>query len=102
LPPNAITIWKAIIVGQLVVNVPAVVLMIGAAFVGMKIVPWQIALIAGSLLAWIWWSYTVARWRNWAVRNGYDPDRLQKFAVRTGLTWPSGSLLEKTEFRPKE
>jgi hypothetical protein len=92
----------AILVGQLIVNVPAVFIMIAVAFAGALILPWQFALIGGSLLAWIWWSYSVVRWRNWAIRNGNDPDRLQKFAVRTGLTWPKGSLFEKTEFRPKK
>jgi len=96
------TIWKAIFVGQLIVNVPAVCIMIAILFLGILIVPWPLALLAGSLLAWLWWSYTVPRWRDWAIRNGNDAARLQKFAVRTGLTWPRGSLLEKTEFRPKK
>jgi hypothetical protein len=95
-------IWKAIVVGQLIVNLPAVCIIVATAFVGALMVPWEIAALAGALLAWLWWSYSVVRWRNWAIRNGNDPDRLQKFAVRTGLTWPKGSLFEKTEFRPKK
>jgi len=34
--------------------------------------------------------------------QGIDPNRLQKFALRTGLTWPKGSIFEKTEFRRKK
>jgi hypothetical protein len=94
--------WKAILVGQLIVNVPAVCIMIGVLFLGVLIVPWPLALLGGSLLAWIWWSFTVPRWREWAIRRGNDVERLQKFSVRTGLTWSKGSPFEKTEFRPKK
>ena len=94
-----ITILKAILVGQLVVNLPAVAIMIAALFLGSLVALWPLSLIAGSLLAWIWWSYTVPSWREWALDRGINPDRLQKFAFRTGLTWSKGSLFERTEFR---
>ena len=97
-----ITILKAILVGQLVVNLPAVAIMIAALFLGSLVALWPLSLIVGSLLAWIWWSYTVPRWREWALDRGIDPDRLQKFAFHTGLTWSKGSLLERTEFRRRK
>ena len=93
------SIWKAIIVGHLLVNVPAVAIIIAISFLGSIVVPWPFALLGGSLMAWVWWSFTVPRWRDWAVAKGVDRDRLQKYAVRTGLTWPKGSPFEKTEFR---
>ena len=93
------SILKAILVGQFIVNLPAVAIMITVLFLGSLIAPWELSLITGSLLAWIWWSYTVPRWREWALDRGIDPDRLQKFAFRTGLTWSKGSLFERTEFR---
>jgi len=93
--------WRAIFAGQLIVNVPSACIIIAVAFMGRLLVPWEVALISGALLAWIWWSFNVTRWRAWAIRKGCDPERLQKFAVRTGLTWPKGSVLEKTEFHTK-
>ena len=96
------TIWRAILVGQLVVNVAATMIMLAVMFLGSRIVPWEFALLGGSLIAWLWWSFSVPRWRAWAVSRGIDPKRLQKFAVRTGLTWPKGSLFEQTEFRAKK
>jgi hypothetical protein len=96
------TIWKAILIGQLVINVPAVAIMIAVMFLGSIVAPWPLALLAGSLLAWIWWSLIVPRWRDWVLGQGVDPNRLQKFAVRTGLTWPKGSIFERTEFRRKK
>jgi hypothetical protein len=96
------TIWKAILTGQLIVNLPAVAIMIAVLFLGVLMAPWPFALLAGSLLAWIWWSFTVPRWRDWALKHGINPERLQKFSVRTGLTWPKGSPFERTEFRSKK
>lgn len=95
------SVWKAIVVGQLVVNLPAVAIMIAVMFLDTFIVPWPFALLAGSVLAWLWWSYTVPRWRDWALNDGIERERLQKYAVRTGLTWPAGSPFEKTEFRKR-
>ena len=96
------SIWKAILIGQLLVNVPAVAIMIAALFLGSLVALWPLSLIIGSLLAWVWWSYTVTRWRDWALDRGINPDRLQRFAFRTGLTWSKGSLFERTEFRRKK
>jgi len=97
-----ITIWKAIVIGQLVVNLPAVGLMFAALFLGSFVAPRFFALLGGALAAWVWWSFTVSRWRDWALDRGIDPERLQKFAFRTGLTWPKGSLFERTEFRRRK
>jgi hypothetical protein len=96
------TIWKAIGVGQLVVNLPAVIVMIAAIFLGSFLWPGPFSLLGGGLAAWVWWSFTVPRWRDWALDRGIDPERLQKFAFRTGLTWPKGSLFERTEFRKRK
>ncbi len=97
-----ITIWKAIVVGQLVVNLPAVGIMIAALFLGSLVGLWPFSLLGGALAGWVWWSFTVSRWRDWALDRGIDPERLQKFAFRTGLTWPKGSLFERTELRRKK
>jgi hypothetical protein len=83
-------VWAAILVGQLVVNVPVVGIMIAALFLGSRIIPWELCLFLGSILGWVWWSFTVPRWRDWAYAHGIDPARLQKLAVRIGLTWPKG------------
>src|SRR5260370_10420939 len=101
-PGRQLSIWKAILVGQVVVNVPTVGIMMASLFLGATVVPWQLSAILGSILGWVWWSYTVPRWRDWALYRGLDPDRLQKFAFRTSLTWPRGSLFEKTEFRRRK
>ena len=98
------SVGKAIFVGQLVINLPVVAIIIIALSIGLIVSPsnWQIFAILGSIVGWVWWSYTVPPWRDWAHHRGVDQGRLQKFAVRTGLTWPKGSLFERTEFRRKK
>jgi hypothetical protein len=41
----------------------------------------------------------VPRWREWVKNQGADELRTQHLAQVTGLVWPKGSFLEKTEFR---
>jgi hypothetical protein len=57
------------------------------------------SLTVGSAVAWIWWSLMVPRWRKWALQLGAPPDKLQKWAVLTGLVWPKGWIFEKTEVK---
>ena len=92
---------KAIAVGWLVVNVPAIAIMLGSLLIALAIEPkiWWLFLSVGFILAWTWWSQSVPRWRRWAHHNGANPDRLQKWAVVTLLLWRKGSVFEKTEKR---
>lgn len=101
--PN-LAIWKAIIIGWLVVNIPVIVIMLSSLFVGFAIEPklWWLFLSIGFILGWTWWSHSVPRWRQWATQRGADPDRLQTWAVLTGLVWRKGSVFEKTETRLKD
>ena len=109
----------AILVGQLIVNLPVMLIILGAYGVGIALLltlvdkfpffqGWGfligilVLIIIGPLVGWLWWSFSVPRWRKWALRNGVPEDKLQKWAVSTGLVWPKGSVFEKTEFRVKE
>ena len=95
---------RAILVGWLVVNLPAIFIMLGVLLVGAAIEPrgWWLSLIAGFSLGWAWWSYTIPRWRRWALNRGVPADRLRRWAVAVGLTWPRGWVFERTESKMKE
>jgi len=99
--PSGLTAGKAVLVGHLLVNVPVLVIMLGFILVGRIFASTLsfIFLIIGFVLAWLWWSFAVPRWRRWALRNGAPADRLHKLAVATGLVWSKGSIFEKTEFK---
>jgi len=71
---------------------------------GLQIVVGVAVVIGPPALAWVWWAFTVPRWRHWALSRGADPQLLQELGEAQGLVWPRGSFLERTEFRytPKQ
>ena len=100
-----ITVFEAIVAGQLVVNGPVLIIIVlvtllGAVTIGLELTP--IYIIVGSLLGWVWWSFSVPRWRRWAQRRVESIERLQRYSVLTGITRPKGSIFEKTESKIKE
>ena len=105
-PPSnePLSVWRALLVGWLWVNIPATVIIVGVLFVGafIELRLWWLFLAVGTLLGWTWWSFTIARWRRWSLTRGAPPDRLQKWATIVLLTWPKGWVLEKTEIQPKD
>lgn len=62
-----------------------------------------IGLIIGIVLAWLWWSYKIVKWRIWAFENTKKSDwiQLKQRAIIQGLIWSDGSIFEKTEIRSK-
>jgi hypothetical protein len=50
----------------------------------------------GTVLAWIYWSLTIPRWRIWSLQRVRDWDRLIDLATDV-LVWPPGHFFEKTE-----
>lgn len=94
--------YQAVLRGHLVVNLP-VLLLIGlggaAAYKSGGTDRLGTGILGGTILAWIWWSFAVPRWRRWANNRTNDPDAVQRLAQRTGLVWKRGSLFEKTEIR---
>jgi hypothetical protein len=120
-PPQSqkISVGKAILIGQLVINLPVLMIFLGVSGTGIFLIllfftslhslqGWPIffalipPILMSGALAWLWWSFFVPRWRRWAIQNGAPADKLQKWAVVTGLVWRKGSLFEKTEFRLKD
>jgi hypothetical protein len=102
---STLTPERAVRVGQLVVNLPVIII------IGLMAVPvflfggpvWGIAgAFGGPILGWTWWSLSVPRWREWAKEKGADEELTQSLAVRRGLVWPKGHFFEKTEFRHRK
>jgi hypothetical protein len=101
---SALTPERAVSIGQLVVNLPVVSIMgLGGllAYV-LKGPQWTaIGILLGIIPAWLWWSFTIPRWREWAKNQGADEEQTQYLGQRGGLVWPKGSIFEKTEFRSR-
>jgi hypothetical protein len=102
---------KVILVGQLWINVPVVLLIIGLPLVvGFRIGEDRLLLLflgivlafaAGVFLAWIWWGFLITYWRIWAFDRVHEDDwlRLRTLAKKTKLIWEEGGTYEKLERR---
>ena len=60
------------------------------------------SMIIALILDWLWWSYSIPRWRRDALKQGADPNELQAAGEAALLLWPKGSIFEKTEFKVKD
>lgn len=98
---------KAIRRGQLLINVPVLIIILGTPglclyLVSLEILESQYVLLGflvGFLFAWLYWSFAITQWRIWALSKTEDPFELRLQAENVGLIWPEGSFFEKTEIR---
>lgn len=51
------------------------------------------------VLAWLYWSVMITKWRLWAFENVRNVHELKKRAVQEQLIWAGDSFFEKTEIR---
>jgi hypothetical protein len=59
--------------------------------------------VVGFISGWLWWSFSVPRWREWALKQpGVTEDELQVAAELALLVWPKGNIFEKTEIKTKK
>ncbi|GAB3246259.1 hypothetical protein [Chitinimonas naiadis] len=102
--PNAKSIRVTVTTGVLLVNVPTLPLMIAPlailqyGFHPTPPLPHIGALLVGFVLAWLWWSIAVSKWRRWAVRRGMTADEAQYYGEQASMLWPRGHFLERTEW----
>ena len=110
---GTLSVDRAVTIGLLWVNGPVFLLMFGpmAGFLiadGVGLVrphlQWlgACAFVAGWLLAWLWWSVTVPKWRLWAYERVIEIVDLKRAAVASKLTWPDGSIFERTEIKSRQ
>jgi len=105
-------LYKTIIVGHLVINVPAVLLSIGLPIIMFnlfdgfvhKIVFTIISFILGIGVSWLLWSLLITKWRLWAFNQVHEDDwhKLKELAIINKLIWDEGSNFELTEIRTNE
>ncbi|OJJ14461.1 hypothetical protein BKI52_42525 [marine bacterium AO1-C] len=101
------SVKQVILIGQLVVNVPVTLIMIGLPYLSWHLFDngWLIGtgLSVGLILAWTWWSFSIVFWRIWAFEHTSKKDwlALKIRAIEAQLIWPDGHRFEKTEIRTK-
>ena len=60
-----------------------------------------IVFLSGLILAWLWWSLAVPRWRLWAYERVENIPHLKERAIAVGLIWPDGHFFARTEVKSK-
>jgi hypothetical protein len=96
------SIAKAISIGLLVVNGPVLLLLLGPVLAIVLKPEWSELSVAYPIfwvMAWLWWSLSIPRWRLWAYKRVEHVQALKRAAVASGLTWPDGWIFEKTEIK---
>jgi hypothetical protein len=106
-----ITPLRAVLMGCLLVNGPVYILLLVPSLIvwwlggapqiltGAVAIHMSISFGLSFFVAWLWWSLTIPRWRVWAYERVSDIPRLKELAVQVRLTWPDGSIFEKTEIK---
>ncbi len=113
---SRLSIGRAIFVGELVVNLPAVGLLVGLIFpVGSFVqdavgydgtghapaLPSIVAVAVAFVASWAWWAIATPRWLLWAMKRVVDPIALRN-AVVGSIIWPDnrwGRAFNSTQWR---
>lgn len=109
---GSVSVKQAIWRGLLIVNGPVFVLLVGPLGIFSLLIKFEaisrtynwvgVAVFPASfVLAWLWWSFSVPRWRLWAYERVEDIANLKEQAVAVGLTWPQGHAFGRTELKSK-
>jgi hypothetical protein len=101
-----VSVDDAIKRGQLVVNLPVTIIIIGLMAAGAYLVVATtmpllgIGIFASSfVLGWLYWSFAITKWKQWAYTNVDDIIALKKAAVDAYLIWPDDNVFNKTEIK---
>jgi hypothetical protein len=105
-----ITVNEAISKGRFTLILVPIIILFGCFFVSIFLViekyfeGWIVVVgfLVGFLLAWLFWSFSVTKWRIWAFENVRNVHELKRKAIQNNLIHKDGSWFEKTEIRNHE
>lgn len=107
---GSVSVRRAIWIGLLLVNGPVLLFLAGPLFLFDRLIKtgwvsreynWLglVAFAGGFVVAWVWWSISIVRWRLWAYERVQNIEHLKEEAVSVGLTWPDGHIFSRTEIK---
>ena len=73
-------------------------------YIGLNFSPdyWIFFAAGGFIVAWLYWSYMVARWHKWALKKGVDQSQLSRLAIMTGLMWKAQLMPGQSDLDDEE
>lgn len=80
--------------GQLTVNLPVILIILVVGF-GLSMyldLHFKVAIFIGVVLGWIYWSFSVKRWIQWAVANNVEEERLVNIGKKGLLVWNKNTV----------
>ena len=110
-------IGRAILIGELLVNIPALGLMLltillagpfiqdwieGGASKNIRFPTLVVVMALALCVGWMWWAIVMPRWRVWALERVSDPRQLYGAAISAQLMWPPRgrlAFLSRTEWK---
>ncbi|MES2864450.1 MAG: hypothetical protein V4666_10055 [Bacteroidota bacterium] len=81
--------FKLILIGQLFVNIPVVLIIIGSLVlfnVNFQI-EYLVSLILAVAIGWVYWGFAIRLWIKWALVNNFDENKLLDLGVSWKLLW---------------
>jgi hypothetical protein len=115
--PTPLGVGRAILIGEMVVNVPVLGLMLltilflgpviqgwleGGATKGIGFLTLLVVMMLAVGVGWLWWAIAMPRWRVWALERVADPRLLYGAAISAQLMWPPHgwlAFLNQTEWK---
>lgn len=100
-----ISVSEAIKNAHLFISLPIALLIIGSTFIIEYLYNDQLdylnasllGIILGVILAWMYWSFAITKWRIWAYKNVEHIHLLTKTAISNHIIWPPAHFFSKTE-----
>lgn len=96
---------KLLLLGQLFVNIPIIVIMIGF-FLLLKLnfkLEYFLCLILSFSIGWIYWEFAIRQWIKWALLNNFDKKKLLDLGIKWKLLWRfDKAKIEKIALNLKE
>lgn len=104
---ETVTVDEALSKGRKSINTPVLIIMFGLIALSVYLVTalhisgWfaAVGILFAFVIAWLYWSFAITKWRLWAFENVRNVHELKNRAVKEKLIWPDGSFWERTEIR---
>jgi len=96
---KTITGTRLFFVGQLIVTIPILVIML-VTFFGLgyffDIAP-KIIMLISFALGWVYWSFSVKKWIEWAVKNAVSEEKIIRIGKLGMLIWSKNTVQQVTQ-----
>ncbi|MFZ4399463.1 MAG: hypothetical protein ACOYO1_05465 [Bacteroidales bacterium] len=75
--PNHITSIEIIMMGELIVNLPVLIIFLLPAILLFQLgINWNVSIWIGVIIAWFAWHKLIKIWKQWAIKKNVERERL--------------------------